>query len=59
MKVIKRLFVEERAQGLTEYALIVAVVVFVIYAAISAGGFGDSINGILTKVASKIAAVAP
>ncbi len=59
MELLKKFYREESGQGLTEYALIVAVVVFVIYAAISAGGFGNSINGIFTKVASKLAVVAP
>ena len=57
MEFIKKLYREEEAQGLTEYALIIAAIVFVLYIAIDLGGFGAAIQGVFTRVSTALAAL--
>ena len=54
MELLKRLIVEEKGQGLTEYALILGLVVLGIWAAVSAGGTGESITEIFNQVATAV-----
>ncbi|MFQ5684508.1 MAG: Flp family type IVb pilin [Candidatus Binatia bacterium] len=52
MGFLKRLFSEEDGQGITEYALILALVVFVIWLAVKATGIGESVSNVFTNVGS-------
>ena len=54
MELLKRLIVEEEGQGLTEYALILGLVVLGVWAAVSAEGIGESITEIFSQVATTI-----
>ncbi len=51
---LKRLFVEEEGQGITEYALILGLIVFGVWVTISASGLGDSIKALFENVKSEI-----
>jgi len=57
MELIKKLYREEEAQGMTEYALILAAVIGVIYAAATFSGFGTALSTAFSKVASKLGSV--
>ena len=46
----KRLLVEEEGQGITEYALILGLVVLGIWVAVNNSGIGDAINGLFNNV---------
>ena len=54
MELLKRLIVEEEGQGLTEYALILGLVVLGVWAAVSAEGIGESITEIFSQVATTV-----
>lgn len=49
----------ERGQGLTEYAAVLAVVVVIAALVMSNDGFTASISGLFTTVATKIGALMP
>jgi Flp pilus assembly pilin Flp len=57
MEFLKKLYREEEAQGMTEYALILAAVIGVIYAAATFTGFGTALSTAFSKVASKLGSV--
>ena len=44
MKLLQRLVVEEKGQGITEYALILGLVVFGIWLLVTQSGIGAAIN---------------
>ncbi len=50
----KRLLVEEEGQGITEYALILGLIVFGIWVTIQSSGIGDSIKTLFTNVKSQV-----
>ena len=50
MELIKRLVKEEEGQGLTEYALILGLVILGVWVAVNATGLGQSIKDIFTAV---------
>jgi pilus assembly protein Flp/PilA len=50
MQLLKRLMVEENGQGLTEYALILGLVVLGIWVAVTQTNIGTSIAGIFNNV---------
>ncbi|MFQ5683330.1 MAG: Flp family type IVb pilin [Candidatus Binatia bacterium] len=52
MELLKRLFTQEEGQAIVEYTLILALVVFVIWLAVSEGGVGESANNVFTNVGS-------
>jgi len=54
MELLKRFFVEEKAQGMTEYALILGLIVLGVWVAISATGLGDAITGMFGSVATTV-----
>ena len=54
-QLLKRLMVEENGQGLTEYALILGLVVLGIWVAVTQTNIGASITGIFTNVNSIVA----
>lgn len=54
MELFKRLIVEEEGQGLTEYALILGLVVLGIWIAVSATDLGNNITGLFTDVAGEV-----
>jgi pilus assembly protein Flp/PilA len=54
MEFLKKLFVEEKAQGMTEYALILGLIVLGVWVAISATGLGGQISAVFTNVAAKV-----
>ena len=53
-QLLKRLVVEEKGQGITEYALILGLVVFGIWLLVSQSGIADAINNIFSRVAGVI-----
>jgi Flp pilus assembly pilin Flp len=53
-QLFKRLVVEEKGQGITEYALILGLVVFGIWLLVSQSGIADAINNIFSRVAGVI-----
>ena len=50
MELLKRLVVEEDGQGITEYALILGLVILGIWLAVKQSGIGASITAIFTAV---------
>ena len=54
MELIKRLVKEEDGQGLTEYALILGLVVLGFWVAIKATNLGPSLSNIFTNVKGKV-----
>jgi Flp pilus assembly pilin Flp len=46
--------VEEKGQGITEYALILGLVVFGIWILVSQSGIAEAINNLFNNVASEI-----
>jgi pilus assembly protein Flp/PilA len=54
-QLLKRLVVEEKGQGLTEYALILGLVVLGIWVAVTQTNIGTSIKGIFTNVNTIVA----
>ncbi|HEY3302391.1 MAG TPA: Flp family type IVb pilin [Candidatus Binatia bacterium] len=54
MELLKRFFVEEKAQGMTEYALILGLIVLGVWVAVSGLGLGDAITGIFTNVTTTV-----
>ena len=54
-QLLKRLIVEENGQGLTEYALILGLVVLGIWVAVTQTNIGASITGIFTNVNTIVA----
>ena len=55
MDLLKRLLVEEEGQGITEYALILGLVVFGIWLAINQLGLGTTISTLFSEVKSQVA----
>jgi len=49
-QILKRLVVEEKGQGITEYALILGLVVLAIWIAVSATDIGNQITGLFNRV---------
>jgi Flp pilus assembly pilin Flp len=54
-QLLTRLMVEENGQGLTEYALILGLVVLGIWVAVTQTNIGASITGIFTNVNTIVA----
>jgi len=54
MELLKRLLKEEEGQGIVEYALIVALVVFGIWVLVEATDIGNSVKNIFTNVGSTL-----
>ena len=54
-QLLNRLMVEEKGQGLTEYALILGLVVLGIWIAVTQTNIGASITGIFTNVNTVVA----
>jgi Flp pilus assembly pilin Flp len=57
-ELLKRLVVEEEGQGITEYALILGLVVFVIWFAVRASNIGGEVANLFTQVGTVIATCA-
>ncbi len=51
---LKRLLVEEEGQGITEYALILGLIVFGVWVTISQSGLGTSISKLFQNVNSQV-----
>jgi len=51
---LKRLVVEETGQGITEYALILGLVVFGIWLAVTQSGIGAAINNLFGQVKGEL-----
>jgi len=58
MKLLQRVVVEETGQGITEYALMLGLVVFGIWLAITQTPIGQAIGNLFTQVQSEIDACA-
>ncbi len=54
MEILKRLVMEEDGQGITEYALILGLVVFGIWLAVSQTGIGQAIANMFTQVKTQV-----
>ena len=54
MELLKRLFKEEEGQGIVEYALIVALVVFIIWLGVKATGIDDKITDLFNDVGTTL-----
>jgi Flp pilus assembly pilin Flp len=54
MELLKRFLVEEKAQGMTEYALILGLIVLGVWVAVSVGGLGPAITAIFTAVTTAV-----
>ncbi len=54
MELLKRLMTEEEGQGIVEYALIVALVVFVIWSAVTVAGIGEGVSDIFNAVGTAV-----
>ena len=54
MELLKRLVVEEEGQGLTEYALILGLVVLGIWVAVSQTNIGSNITNLFTAVGNEV-----
>ena len=54
MELLKRLLKEEEGQGIVEYALIVALVVFGIWVLIGNSEIGNSVANVFTQVGSEL-----
>jgi Flp pilus assembly pilin Flp len=57
MGLLKKLYRDEGAQGMTEYALILAAVIGVIYVATNFTGFGSVLSTAFSSVGSKLASI--
>lgn len=53
-QLLKRLVVEEKGQGITEYALILGLVVLAIWIAVSATNIGNEITGLFNRVGTQV-----
>jgi Flp pilus assembly pilin Flp len=53
-QLLKRLLIEEKGQGITEYALILGLVVLGIWIAIANTDIGTNINALFTKVSTTV-----
>jgi len=58
MELLKRLMIEEDGQGITEYALMVGLVVFGIWLAVSQTNIGGKVSNIFTQVGVNLDACA-
>jgi pilus assembly protein Flp/PilA len=56
MNIFGRLIVEEEGQGITEYALILGLVVLGIWVAVTSSGLGDEISSLFGRVKSVVTA---
>ena len=54
MELLKRLFKEEEGQGIVEYALIVALVVFGIWVLVQATSIGNSVTNVFNAVGGEL-----
>ncbi|MCZ6622897.1 MAG: pilin protein [Deltaproteobacteria bacterium] len=54
MELLKRLMTEEEGQGIVEYALIVALVVFIIWVAVKASGIGNKVSDVFVAVGNTL-----
>lgn len=54
MDFLKRLIVEEEGQGMTEYALILGLVVLGIWVLVSASDLGDNITALFNNVSGEV-----
>jgi len=57
MELLKKLYRDEEAQGMTEYALILAAVIGVIYVATNFTGFGTALSTAFSTVGSKLGSI--
>lgn len=53
-QLLKRLVVEEKGQGITEYALILGLVVLGIWIAVTAGNIGGKVNALFGRVGTVV-----
>jgi pilus assembly protein Flp/PilA len=54
MELLKRLIVEEEGQGLTEYALILGLVVLGIWVLVSSSDLGNNITSLFSDVSGEV-----
>jgi pilus assembly protein Flp/PilA len=54
MELLKRLVVEEEGQGITEYALIVGLVVLGIWIAVDAADLGGAITNLFNRITGEV-----
>ena len=54
MELLKRLVVEEDGQGITEYALILGLVILGIWFTVRTSGIGNAITGVFNAVKNQV-----
>ena len=57
MEFIKKLYREEEAQGMTEYALILAAVVGAIYTLVNFGNLSTALSDAFTAIGTKLSTI--
>ena len=56
---LKNLVTQEDGQGVTEYGLLLGLLVFGVWILLSTGGFGDDIANLFSRIASVVEASPP
>ena len=59
MELFKRLVVEEDGQGITEYALILGLVILGIWFTVKASGIGNAVTTLFGNVKTEVTACTP
>ena len=54
-QLLKRLMVEENGQGITEYALILGLVVLALWIAVTQSNIGGQVNALFGRVGNEVA----
>jgi Flp pilus assembly pilin Flp len=54
-QLLKRLMVEENGQGITEYALILGLVVLALFIAVTQSNIGGQVNALFARVGAEVA----
>ena len=54
-QLLKRLMVEENGQGITEYALILGLVVLALWIAVTQSNIGGQVNALFGRVGTEVA----
>jgi Flp pilus assembly pilin Flp len=55
VQLLKRLMVEENGQGITEYALILGLVVLALWIAVTQSNIGGQVNALFGRVGAEVA----
>ena len=53
-QLLKRLMIEEQGQGITEYALILGLVVLALWIAVTQSNIGGQVNALFARVGAEV-----